>query len=226
MYKIVLKTMALLVVFTSLFTVPILANASYSYGQQNGRYDTINVNDYSTNSWDRFEYNYEFQTGPNSKEIFGQPTQTDIVPRNPDRENIRRNKDAAYLPPSYGVFSGEFATEPDVAVFEGEGTDSMRKGVGHFEFTSAWSGNVGISGHNRGLSDYLNGIWNLKQGDVITYETQYGTRDYVVEYIDVIDDTDYSYLGYTLDNRITLITCKANSPNQRYAICGKEKTGY
>lgn len=37
-----------------------------------------------------------------------------------------------------------------VKVWEGESTTSMAKGVGHYSSTSAWDGNVGLAGHNRG----------------------------------------------------------------------------
>jgi sortase (surface protein transpeptidase) len=45
----------------------------------------------------------------------------------------------------------------------------MKIGVGHFEFTSAWDGNVGISGHNRGVPAAIGGIKDLKNGDEIIY---------------------------------------------------------
>ena len=37
-----------------------------------------------------------------------------------------------------------------------QGTDSaaLKKGVGHFEETSIWNGNVGLAAHNRGTNRY------------------------------------------------------------------------
>lgn len=44
---------------------------------------------------------------------FGGSTSTDAtVTPDPLNENTRRNKDAAYLPPAYGVFSGDIPTNP------------------------------------------------------------------------------------------------------------------
>lgn len=39
----------------------------------------------------------------------------------------------------------------------------------------------------------------------------------------VIDETDWSYLKETEDNRITLITCVRNRPNKRLCVQAIEK---
>lgn len=280
------------------------AYASNGQGLGYGREDTVNVNDYSTDNWDRFSFNYQFASGMETKDDFGTPTPTDEPARNPQLENIRRNKDAAYLPPAYGVFSGNIPTERSrlyhenetptyatnvtntsidyngiidaasaggagstgntggtlpstslmqdngaeernteakyyddgsigklqiprldlkVTVYEGETNESMKKGVGHFAFTSAWDGNVAISGHNRGSSGHLNGIWKLKNGDEVIYTTKYGKRTYEVYSIEKISDTDYSLLNWSDRNIITLITCVENVSGQRWAVQAAEK---
>ena len=57
-------------------------------------------------------YNYTFTSGPDNKKTFDKSTQTDVIPaQNPLSENIRRNKDAAYNPPLYGIFSGDIPTD-------------------------------------------------------------------------------------------------------------------
>jgi len=60
-----------------------------------------------------FAYNYEFESGSGDS-VFGASTSDDglIVEPNPETENVRRNKDAAYFPPAYGVFSGYIPTNP------------------------------------------------------------------------------------------------------------------
>ncbi|MDR2929148.1 MAG: class D sortase [Cytophagaceae bacterium] len=258
------------------------------------RVDSINVNDYSTDRSTRFSYNYDFESGPNPHDIFGDSTQTDISARNPELENIRRNKDAAYIPPVYGVFSGEIPTdasspyhsnaEPNYAgsitnfinstdtynvsvpaftesngiagilpststiptdylitqahfyedgsigtlkiptldlvvkVFEGETLDNMADGAGHFAFTSAWDGNIGIAAHNGGSAGYFEKLKDLAYGDEIIFTTFHGTRTYKVTDRAVIDDTDYSLLGYSAENRLTLITCQRGVPTKRLAV--------
>ena len=249
------------------------------YGAASSRTDSVNVNDYSTNDWDRFWENYQFSSGPDYSSTLGKPTSTDAVSTDTSNANIRRNKDVAFIPPSYGVFSGVFDTEPsniyveqpskvsakdvtgpkdpptyagtassgsggvlantsimntattgsdtvkvdmtpgtaassnttaldyangsanvtvsysgnnaglqtqplfypdgsmgrlqipklgvDVKVWDGESLDNLKIGVGHFAFTSAWSGNVGIAGHNGGSAGYFENIKNLTAGDEI-----------------------------------------------------------
>ncbi len=255
-----------------------------------------------------YAMNYQYESGADTKSTFGTPTQTDVMPKNPELENVRRNKDVSYFPPSYGIFSGDIPTDPSslyhdnlrsgearnvtnstalgsdngavpiidgtltasgnlggttmsdsgvlistslfaqesvnttplyyddgsigilsipklklsVRVFEGETVDSMKRGVGHFEFTSVWDGNVAFAGHNRGASDYFGGVKNLANSDIITYETKYGIRRYEVYNKVKISDTDYSYLGWTSENIVTLITCVENSPNQRWCVQARE----
>ena len=58
-------------------------------------------------------YDYSFNSGPDSGATFGKSTGYDEpVTGNPLGTNERRNKDAALLPPSYGVFSGDIPTDP------------------------------------------------------------------------------------------------------------------
>ena len=56
---------------------------------------------------------YNFGTGNDTLGGFGTSTGYDepITP-DPLSQNTRRNKDAAYFPPAYGVFSGDIPTEP------------------------------------------------------------------------------------------------------------------
>ena len=105
-----------------------------------------------------------------------------------------------------------------------EGTDSatMHKGVGHFPSTSAWNGNIGLCGHNRGSRHSIGSIKDLKVGDTIQYETSSGTRTYSVSYVGTIEWTDWSYLNATRDNRIAIITCLADQPTKRVCVQATE----
>ena len=105
-----------------------------------------------------------------------------------------------------------------VKVWEGDSTTSMAKGVGHYSSTSAWDGNVGLAGHNRGAKYNIGTIKNLVAGDTITYTTMYGTRTYQVTSVKTITNTDWSYLQGTADNRITITTCLENHPESRVCV--------
>ena len=103
-------------------------------------------------------------------------------------------------------------------LWEGETTASMKKGLGHFTGTSVWNGNVAVCGHNRGAKYVIGSIKDLDVGDKIAYTTSMGTRTYLVETVTKISSSDWSYLSSTADNRITLFTCVAGDPSQRWCV--------
>ena len=102
------------------------------------------------------------------------------------------------------------------SIFEGENLESMTKGVGHFMSTSAWEGNVGLCAHNR--SGLFGRLKEVKVGDTITYETVLGTKTYKVSVVTRISETDFSYLGRSNANMLTLITCVENVPSKRLMV--------
>ena len=109
-----------------------------------------------------------------------------------------------------------------IKVYEGESLENMKKGIGHFETSSAWDGNCAFAGHNRGAAAYFSFVKDLVIGDKITYTTPYGTRTYEVYRKDKIGETDYTGLGWSAENIITLITCVADEPAYRYLVQARE----
>lgn len=103
-------------------------------------------------------------------------------------------------------------------ILEGHSLDVLKNGLGHVLETAYWQGNIGILGHNGGNAGYFKDLTKLVIGDTISYTTEYGTRNYKVTEIVQIDDTDWSYLANTKDNRITLITCVKNVPEKRLCV--------
>ena len=63
----------------------------------------------------------------------------------------------------------------------------------------------------------------MKLGDEIIYKTPYGIKTYEIVLSTIIDETDWSYLQETEDNRITLITCVRNKPQKRLCVQAVEK---
>ena len=95
----------------------------------------------------------------------------------------------------------------------------MNKFIGHFDTTEVWIGNVGLAAHNRGYPvNYFGRLKELQIGDEIIYTTVYGKRIYRVVILTIIEDTDWSYLQKTEENRLTLITCVENEPEYRRCI--------
>lgn len=104
-------------------------------------------------------------------------------------------------------------------ISEGTSQEVMLEFVGHFESTSKWNGNVGLAAHNRGYPiNYFSKLKELNNEDRIIYKTKYGTKTYAIKTIKIIEDTDWSYLQKTKENKITLITCVENKPSQRLCV--------
>lgn len=109
------------------------------------------------------------------------------------------------------------------SINEGTTSDILAKSVGHFEETPKIEGNIGLAAHNRGYNmNFFENIKKLDIGDKIIYTYEYITREYKVDKLVIIKETDWSYLEQTSDNRITLITCVKDSPEYRLCVQGKE----
>ena len=119
---------------------------------------------------------------------------------------------------SIGVSAPVYETDDEM--------EAMRKGVAHYKTTSAWSGNIGLCAHNGNASYcWFHDLHKVEKGDVMTYRTALGTRTYEVSEIKEIDETDWSMLGRTEDNRITMTTCIDGKPSKRLVVQAVEKQG-
>lgn len=111
----------------------------------------------------------------------------------------------------------------DASILEGTNKEVLRRGVGHFETTSKWDGNVCLAAHNRGYKyNYFQELKSLKMGDIIIYQTEKGKRTYSVEVKEKIKETDWSKIKETKENYLTLLTCVENMPEYRLCIQAKE----
>ena len=113
------------------------------------------------------------------------------------------------------------ALDLSVKVYQGTDSATLRKGVGHFEETSVWSGNVALASHNRGANDYFGEIHTLDIGDKIQYTTKLGTRTYRVTSVEKISEMDRSGLTATTENCLTLYTCVRNQSAYRWCVRAK-----
>lgn len=96
---------------------------------------------------------------------------------------------------------------------------TLSKTIGHFPSTSIYEGNVGLASHNSGSQgDFFKNLKKIKIGSEIFYQTNYGTKRYVVTTKEIISEEDWSYLQETEDNRITLITCVAGQKDKRLCV--------
>lgn len=96
---------------------------------------------------------------------------------------------------------------------------TLSQTIGHFPSTSIYEGNVGLASHNSGnQGDFFRNLKNIKVGSEIFYQTNYGTKRYVVTVKEIISEEDWSYLKETDDNRITLITCVKGQKDKRLCV--------
>ena len=104
-------------------------------------------------------------------------------------------------------------------VKEGSSNEVLEDYIGHIEETAKYDGNVGLVAHNRGNEhSYFARINELELGDEIIYQTKFGERRYKVTDKKEILETDWSLLGNTKENKLTLITCIRNKVNQRLCV--------
>ena len=106
---------------------------------------------------------------------------------------------------------------------EGTEKETLDDYVGHFEETQKENGNIGLAAHNRGYkNNYFENIKRLKEDDSIFYNYKGKIKEYKVEKISIIKDTDWNCLENTEKNIITLITCVENQPEYRRCIQGRQ----
>ena len=114
-----------------------------------------------------------------------------------------------------------------VNVFESEDTmEDMSKGVAHFPSSSAYDGNVCVSAHNinfDGSDGYFKDLYTLSEGDIVSYKTALGERNYVVKSVTTIAASDWTPLGYTDYNQLTMITCISGQPEKRLCVQALEQ---
>ena len=109
-----------------------------------------------------------------------------------------------------------------VRIYQGTDSKTLAKGIGHFEDTSIWNGNVCLAAHNRGANSYFGQIHTLDIGDKITLTTKLGTRTYKVTDVSKVSETDRSGLADSGENMLTLYTCVRNQRDQRWCVTAVE----
>lgn len=111
----------------------------------------------------------------------------------------------------------------DAPILEGTEKEILRRAVGHFRNTPRLNGNICLAAHNRGYKyNYFQEIKKLEIGDIITYQTECGEKNYMVVRNEIIEETDWSAIQDTKENKITLITCEENKREYRRCIQAKE----
>ena len=109
-----------------------------------------------------------------------------------------------------------------VKIYQGTGSSTLAKGVGHFTETSIWDGNVALAAHNRGTNSYFSEIHTLEYGDRITLTTKLGIRVYEVFSVSMVSETDTGALAASADNLLTLYTCVRDQSQYRWCVQARQ----
>ena len=135
----------------------------------------------------------------------------------PEKAEMKDGSIGVLIIESIGVSAPVYETDDEM--------EAMKKGIAHYKTTSAWNGNIGLCSHN-GTTSYcwFRDLYKLKKGGVVTYRTALGTRTYQVSEIKEIEETDWSMLGRTENNRITMTTCIDGKPGKRLVVQAVEIT--
>ena len=105
-------------------------------------------------------------------------------------------------------------------IYEGTSMQTLAKGVGHFENTPYFEGNVCLAAHN--TNKFWAKLHTLKEGSLINYYSFLGTKQYKVFNISSVSETDWSNLENTEENTLTLITCIKGQKDNRLCVQAKE----
>ena len=111
-----------------------------------------------------------------------------------------------------------------IQVYDSEDTmEDMKKGASHYRASSYWNGNVAMAAHNGNASySWFERLDELEPGDIVQYETNLGLRQYQVDDIRVIEDTDWSVIDRTEKNCITMTTCIDGREDKRLCVRATE----
>lgn len=112
----------------------------------------------------------------------------------------------------------------NMSIKDGTDLQILATAIGHFIDTPYVNGNVCLAAHNSGVKNdkyvgYFDSIKNLKNGDLIYYDTLENTYTYKVIENKIILETDLSVLNNTIENKLTLITCVEGLQNKAYRQC-------
>ena len=104
-------------------------------------------------------------------------------------------------------------------IAEGTDVNTLNTKVGHFVDTAVETGNIGLAGHNRGYEfNYFQNLKKLKKEDQIFYTHENFRKIYVVDKIEIIENSNWNYLKESDGNKITLITCVEKQPQYRRCV--------
>jgi sortase A len=116
----------------------------------------------------------------------------------------------------------------DLVVVEGTDTESLKKGPGHYSKTSyPWedAGTTAIAGHRTTYGAPFWSLNELRTGDKIVLQTEYGIFEYRVTGSRIIEPSDGSVLEDTRRPTLVLTTCNPRFSSAERLIIFADRVG-
>ncbi len=141
-----------------------------------------------------------------------------------EKTEIKNNQEDIKKEENYNWYIEIPSINLKAPIQESTNMDVLNKALGHFEETDLTIGNIGLAGHNQGYeNNYFKNLKSVKKGDKIKYKYNEFEKIYIIDTIEIIKNTNWSYLEKTKENKITLITCVENEPDYRRCVQATEK---
>jgi len=127
-----------------------------------------------------------------------------------DKESVPKAEKVVSVPGKAVAIIKIPKIDVDYVVVEGTDTESLKKGPGHYTDTAyPWQnhGRVGIAGHRTTYGAPFWALDELREGDRIVLETEYGVFDYRVTGTRIISASNGRVLSPTDHPSLVLTTC-------------------
>lgn len=145
---------------------------------------------------------------------------SDYPPKTLNLENFNLNQnDKFYIQDKVWTLSIPILNLYNIPIIDSIEVDKLEDYIGHFPISSYLQGNICLAAHNDGFrNNYFKDINTLCFGDKIIYSYEGREKEYFVDKIYTIDNTDFSFISLDSKDKITLVTCVSNSPLKRLCV--------
>jgi len=135
---------------------------------------------------------------------------SDVAPKSESSQNVLPEQDARAesAPAPRSVIGRLEIPRLNLSVMVREGADesTLSRAVGHIPGTAMPGniGNVGLAGHR---DTFFRALRNIRDDDVIEFETTHGAYRYIVKSTKIVTPRDVSVLEASGGENLTLVTC-------------------
>ncbi len=143
-----------------------------------------------------------------------------IIPKEINLNNINLyQEEKVFIKENNWSLTIEKLNLKNIPIKDSISSDILENYIGHFPTSSFFSGNVCLAAHNAGFKfNFFQDTSLLESGDEIEYNYYNNIKKYKVIRKYVIYEDDFSILNLDDKDKLTLVTCITDSPQQRLCI--------